>query len=71
MPVMLSGQARESAKVRIRRRPVLVSPARRTRHAGGERQPGLLWQRKMRTLSLRRSRNQARRDRSGCPMKRG
>ena len=33
--------------------------------------PGTLWQRKMRSLALRLSKQQVRRDRSGAPMKRG
>ena len=37
----------------------------------GVRQPGTLWQRKMRTLALRLSVGQCRRDRSGAPMKHG
>jgi hypothetical protein len=71
MPLVLSGQVRESAKVRVRRRPVPVAPPARVRPSTGPRQEGTLWQGRMRTLSLRRTRNRVRRDRSGCPMNRG
>lgn len=37
----------------------------------GMRQEGTLWQRKMRTLALRLSEGEFRRDRSGAPMRRG
>jgi hypothetical protein len=38
---------------------------------GNARQEGTLWQRRMRTLALRLSEGQVRRDRSGAPMRRG
>lgn len=38
---------------------------------GSTRHEGASWQRKMRTLALRLSEGQGRRDRSGAPMRRG
>lgn len=42
-----------------------------TRQQSSERQPGTLWQRKMRTLATRSTRNAKRRHASGAPLKRG
>ena len=69
MRMVPSGQLVESKKVRLRR-PVVVPAPRRVR-GGNRRAEGMLWQRKMHTLALRRSKVRWRRDRSGAPMKRG
>ena len=66
---LIGEQAFESKKVRLRRTPVAVAAPRR-RSPSSSRQPGTLWQRKMRTLALRRPKGRTRRDRSGAPMKR-
>ena len=68
MRLRFSGQLRESRKVRIRRRPVLVPSPVRVRSGG---RTETLWRRKMQSLAVRRSKRQVRRDRSGAPMKRG
>ena len=70
MGILPSLQPCESKKVRLRRRSFPVPPPTRVRPCGA-RQEGLGWQRKMRSLSLRLSKGQRRRDRSGAPMKRG
>ena len=57
-------------KTRQRHTLVHVSPTVQWR-TGNARQEGTLWQRKMRTLALRLSEGQFRRDRSGAPMRRG
>jgi hypothetical protein len=43
----------------------------RARRAGGPKQEGVAWQRKMRTLALRMSKRRLRRHASGAPMKHG
>ncbi|MBI4341060.1 MAG: hypothetical protein HY598_02115 [Candidatus Omnitrophica bacterium] len=63
-------QASESKKVRLRRLPVPVA-APEKRPPNSARQPGTLWQRKMRTLALRRPKGRTRRHSGGAPMKRG
>lgn len=70
MGIMPSQQPCESKKVRIRRRPVSVSPPQMP-YARGPKQAGKLWQRKMQSLALRLPKRRSRRDRSGVPMKRG
>jgi hypothetical protein len=47
-------------------------PRRPSKARGAKaRQEGKAWQRRMRSLALRRPRGRVRRDRSGAPMKRG
>ena len=70
MGLMLSGQIRESKKVRVNRRPILVAPATKARTCG-PRQEGTWWKQRMQSLALRLSKRRARRHASGAPMKRG
>lgn len=70
MGIKPTEQACESKKVRVRRQPVCVcGPVKARRSA--QKQEGMLWQRKMRSLATRRTQHRTRRDRSGAPMKRG
>jgi hypothetical protein len=67
---VLSGQVRESRKVRVRRSPVPVAAPSRGRRPGA-RQEGTLWKRKMQSVARRLTRGGRRRHSSGAPMKRG